>query len=138
MSIVKHDGRFPEFWDCFKKFEKAGLVTMGNKKKAFEAYKALKLSDSQHDQMIEAALAMGREKFVARKRGEFRENFQQPERYLRHQRFEDEIPEELTAAESAELNQLANESIQKRIFDRTWAAGIIDPETKKPYSNCGV
>jgi len=137
LSIVKYEGRFPELWETFKKFEKADICTVGNKKKAYEAYKKLKLTDSQHDQMIESLLAQGREKYIAKKQGKFRAPFQQLERYLRNERFEDEIPEELTATESAELGQLADEAIKNRLLDRTWAAGIINPDTKKPYSNCG-
>ena len=136
MAIVKYEGKFPELWETFKKFEKADLCTVGNKKKAYEAYKKLKLTDEQHDQMIQKLLEQGREKYVARKQGKFRAPFQQLERYLKNERFEDEIPEELTPEESAELGQLANDAIKKRIMDRTWGAGCINPDTKQPYLNC--
>ena len=138
MSIVKYEGKFPELWATFKKFEKADLCTVGNKKKAYDAYKKLKLTDSQHDQMIQQLLEQGREKYTARRQGKFRAPFQQLERYLKNERFEDEIPEELTATESAELGHLAGEAIKNRLMDRTWAAGIINPDTKKPYLNCGA
>ena len=138
MSIVKYEGKFPELWTTFKKFEKADLCTVGSKKKAHEAYKKLKLTDDQHDNMIQNLLEQGREKYKARGQGKFRAPFQQLERYLKNERFEDEIPEELTATESAELGHLAGEAIKNRLLDRTWAAGIINPDTKKPYLNCGA
>jgi hypothetical protein len=138
MAIVKYEGKFPELWETFKKFEKADLCTVGNKKKAYEAYEKLKLTDSQHDQMIESLLAQGREKYIAKRQGKFRAPFQQLERYLRNGRFEDEIPEELTAQESAELNQLSGDATKKRLMDRSWAAGMINPITNQPYPNCGV
>lgn len=138
MSIVKYEGKFPELWTTFKKFEKADLCTVGSKKKAHEAYKKLKLTDDQHDNMIQNLLEQGREKYKARGQGKFRAPFQQLERYLKNERFEDEIPEELTATESAELGHLAGEAIKNRLMDRTWAAGIINPDTKKPYLNCGA
>ena len=109
-----------------------------SKKKAHEAYKKLKLTDDQHDNMIQNLLEQGREKYKARGQGKFRAPFQQLERYLKNERFEDEIPEELTATESAELGHLAGEAIKNRLMDRTWAAGIINPDTKKPYLNCGA
>ena len=137
MALIEYKGRFLDLWDTFKKFEKADLCTVGDKKKAYEAYKKLNLTDSQHDEMIQTALAQGREKFIAKKQGKFREPFQHVERYLRNHRFTDEIPEELTADEAADLNELAGEAKKSTLMDRSWAAGMINPVTNEPYANCG-
>jgi len=101
---------FEFFWNAFPK---KGFGAKGSKKKALAEFKKLDPDKDLMETMLFALSKQIEQKTQFRKSGEFVENFQHIERWLRNQRWLDDIPELAP--------QRGRESIQELLTDRSWA-----------------
>lgn len=89
MKRTEYPPDFLELWDEFD-------VTFGSKggiKKAYNVYKSLKVDADDLEMLLKAVIVQKDDKQQKRMRGQFYENFQHVERWLKNERWTDEICE---------------------------------------------
>jgi hypothetical protein len=84
-SLINH--HFEELWDSWP----TGYGDKGSKKNAQAVYQKIKPDNDLHNTMINALFAQSSDKAAKSKFGEFAPNFPHVERWLKNQRWNDEI-----------------------------------------------
>jgi len=87
MKRIKYPEHFERLWRSLD----SDYGALGNKKKAFEVFIAKEIDEDDVDYILEKYEKQRRVKEVQRMRGDFSPNFPHIERYLRDERFDDEI-----------------------------------------------
>ena len=87
MKRIKYPEHFERLWKSLD----PDYGALGNKKKALEAFIAKEIDDDDVDYILQQYEKQRRIKEVQRMRGDFSPNFPHIERYLRDERFDDEI-----------------------------------------------
>lgn len=87
MKRIKYPEHFERLWKSLD----PDYGALGNKKKALEAFIAKEIDDDDVDYILQQYEKQRRVKEVQRMRGDFSPNFPHIERYLRDERFDDEI-----------------------------------------------
>lgn len=87
MKRIKYPEHFERLWKSLD----PDYGALGNKKKAFEVFTAKEINDEDVDYILERYEKQRRIKEVQRMRGDFSPDFPHIERYLRDERFDDEL-----------------------------------------------
>ena len=87
MKRIKYPEHFERLWKSLD----PDYGALGNKKKAFEVFMDKEIDEDDIDYILEQYEKQRRVKEVQRMRGDFSPNFPHIERYLRDERFDDEI-----------------------------------------------
>lgn len=117
-EIRTTEEKFQELWLIFKQIAKAGLGAHGPKNKALAIYIKLSLEASDHFNLIEIIKAQANHKARLRNSRKFFEPFPHAFRYLRDERWEEEIPE--TQTQTKVSDDLVKAKFA-RLADRSWA-----------------
>lgn len=86
-----YSDEYQKLWDYFIIAEKYGLIGSGGKAKGYEAYKIKGCTKEDTEYLIKCLVRQIEAKLILRRQGEFVPQFQSPERWIRNERFEDEI-----------------------------------------------
>lgn len=87
MKRIKYPEHFERLWKSLD----PDYGTLGNKKKAFEAFTVKEIDEDDVDYILGQYEKQRRIKEVQRMRGDFSPDFPHIERYIRDERFDDEI-----------------------------------------------
>lgn len=119
--MVKTDypENFEKLWKLFGRFQKSGLGNRGSKTRAFAEFKKLKMSENDLRYISEIAITQAKRKLQKARSGEFEENFQHLERYLKNRRWEDDLDEGLQPEPLEEPDR--RQELIAKMTDRSWA-----------------
>lgn len=87
MKNTKYPEGFEQLWNEFD----GSLGSKGSKKRAYNVYKSLKVDSNDLKMLLKAVIIQKVNKHQKRTSGQFYENFQHVERWLRNERWTDEI-----------------------------------------------
>ena len=107
---AKYPAHFERLWVTFD----SQYGTKGSKKLALDAFKVLKVTEADVDDLVETLEIQKFEKVNLRARGEFTPPFQNVERWLRNRRFEDEECSGHSAADDSGQAAVLGRSDQRK------------------------
>lgn len=87
MKKIKYPEHFEKLWKGLD----PDYGVLGNKKRAYEAFTVKEIDEDDVDYILDCYEKQRRIKEVQRMRGDFSPNFPHLERYIRDERFEDEL-----------------------------------------------
>lgn len=91
MKRNNYPKEYEDLWAVFKIAEERGLIGAGGKKKGYDAYKLKECTPEDSLYLIKCLFNQINAKVRQRKMGEFCPPLQSPERWIRNERFEDDI-----------------------------------------------
>ena len=105
MNRTKYSTEFQRLWDAFD----SSLGEKGSKIKAYKVFQKMQIDADDVDYIIKSYQRQADSKMKLRSAGQFSPNFQAVERYLKNERFDDEVSadayqqvERLTKSEQAD------------------------------------